>query len=344
MSKETDKARKRAKPALDASIPLEPVYDDSYSQIVDPVVELRVPAYFLKNWIPRLPQGASLTYLQLRQMCWYDLKNPRNTRDYCWPKQATLARLIHSSRRSVAKYLRELEDQRLIERYQNYQYDHDKGKRVRVVDTYRVPFYVQLTPEDVERQAAMDAEQLGEEVAVRAPASDERPMRTDFPKVREADRAPMGSGFPWVVDKPSYPPPKGKTFVGPAAKQFPTEDVPEDGSKNVNVDQVQEERKPEGMSEKRLEDRDRRAHGLLQALYRASGRREDPPNDHRNLPYLKRVAGCLPEDLLHKAEVATLDAARDGRVSGERTFQYFHGVVRNLARQARIDVGMKSRS
>ena len=338
MPKETDTARKRAKPGLDRSIPLEPVYDDSYSQIVDPAVELRVPAYFLKNWIPRLPQGASLTYLQLRQMCWYDLKNPRNTRDYCWPKQATLARLINSTRRSVAKYLKELEDHRLIERYQNYEYDHRKGKRMRVVDTYRIPFHVQLTPEDADRQAALEAERLTEEAGLWAVQAEERPMGTDFPKVEQTDRGPMGNDFSKAVDKPSYPPPMGKAFVGPAAKPFPTEDVPEDAPNNVNVDLGSGARKSGPPDGKELEARDRRAHGLLQALYRASGRREDPPADHRNLPYLRRITGRLPEHLLHKAEAATLDAVREGRVARDRVFQYFHGAATNVARDAGIEI------
>ena len=148
----------------------------------------------------------------------------------------------------------------------------------------------------------------------------------------------MGNGFPKAVDKPSYPPPTGRHFVGPAEKRFPTEDVPEDDSKNVNVDQVREEPRPAGPAGEKFEERDRRAHGLLQALYRASGRRESPPIAHRNLPYMKRLAGRLPEHLLHKAEVATLDAVRDGRVDKARVFQYFHGTVANVARDAGIEV------
>jgi len=59
----------------------------------------QVPNFILMN--EALNVGAKITYAMLLKYAWYD--------DHCFPGQATLAKDIGSSERSVRSYLKELE-------------------------------------------------------------------------------------------------------------------------------------------------------------------------------------------------------------------------------------------
>ena len=64
----------------------------------------QVPNYVLKS--PRISPGAKLTYAMLLSYAWGN--------DYCFPGQETLAKNMGSGLRSVARYIKELENENFL--------------------------------------------------------------------------------------------------------------------------------------------------------------------------------------------------------------------------------------
>jgi len=326
----------------------EPVHDGSYDKIVQPQVELRVPAYFLRNWVPILGPGPAMTYLQLRQMCWYDLKNPQNSRDYCWPKQKKLAQLTGYGDRSLRRYLKTLEEHDLIRRKPTYHYDRDKGKKVRSVDIYQVPYRVPLVRDHQGEAAALDADDIAGEME-QHPRQDGSPPTGQLGRqVPEMPSRPSGHSGHQVRDYQGYPPPTGHGGLGTARPDWPREDIPEDLLTNVNVGQDSSTRgDPMKTSLSNQDEYERRAYALACQLYRAAGQRDDPPVDHRNKGFCVRVVSCLDDGAIYQATSSTRDAFESGRVAPrtlDHVFQYFTGTVRNVAREAGVDLGLRPRA
>lgn len=320
----------------------EPVHDGSYDKIVRPDIELRVPGYFLRNWGPKLSPGAALLYLHLRLMCWYDTKNPQNSRDYCWPKQTTLARLIGSSRRSVQRHLKELEEHELIRRKPTYHYDQEKGKKVRGVDVYQVPYRVPLVTDDHGKAAVIDAE----EILSQSHSIDEKqqlsPRRQDDAQVNEAPPGPKRQ----IDAQVSYPRPKRQIVVGTAAPNCHTEVIPE--AVNVNnvrgakTGRTKKSRQAEHLLPQEKTKRDAMAAEIGEQLKRMCHDRS--PDPHKSAGFHRRIASMMPEHLIREAIAATRDAVEDQR-SGRKELHvgvapYFAGIVRRIAEREQIDLGV----
>lgn len=113
-------------------------------------------------------------------------------------------------------------------------------------------------------------------------------------------------------------------------------------STNVdNVDQKQPGRtRIFDLTPEEREERDQRAYDILRELYKAAGYRDDPPDDHKNMGYYRRIATLLDPSQVYQAVAATRDAALDGRAKD--VFRYFHGAAQNIARDAGVDLGLKS--
>ncbi|MBZ0267496.1 helix-turn-helix domain-containing protein [bacterium] len=346
------------RPGPAASVPthFEPVFDDRYDEITKPNVELRVPAYFMKHWSPRLSAPAVLLYLQLRLMCWYDEKNPKNTRDYCWPKQATLAKLINSGERSVRRYLKELEANGLIRRGRTGYYDKDKGKKLRGVDVYYVPYRVPVTSEDSAKAAALDTADI---LAARAEHPENRVDGADSPTGQ------IGR----LVRREQ---PAGQIGQGTARPDRPTEVVLE-VSKNVrNVARTESKGLAShpvirAMTPEERAARKRFAHAIGEQLTAMNakltrrrgarsaevglapisdllqpGRGRGEADQHKDYGFHWLVAHFMPGPAVASALVATEDAVED-EIQGNRTLattpdRYFTGVIRRICATEAIEL------
>jgi len=281
-------------------IRIEPFYRDYYNELVKPNQELRVPSYFMKNWAPRLSTGATVLYLYLRLMCFYDLKNPQNSRDYCWPKQKTLADLIGCGERSVRRYLAELEDHDLIRRKPTYVYDKEKGKKVRSVDVYQVPFELPLVTADLKKAAVHEAEEI-------LRAQQEHPENRPIPSNGQNGR------------QVTYPLPTGQNGLGTARPNWPTEVVLEDIQPNVRT-----------LVDKNSLNED--AAHLVDLLGQKLGRAGN------NRKFYELVARTVPESLIMQALAAVNDKFQEsfyGTKEGIRVSKsaYFTGVLKNLTKK-----------
>ncbi len=336
---------RRPSPPGDGGTPFQPVFDDRYDEVTKPNLELRVPAYFLKQWSPRLSPSAALLYLQLRLMCWYDEKNPKNTRDYCWPKQATLAQLIGSSRRSVQRHLKELEQLGLIRRKETRYYDTDKGKKLRGVDIYQVPYRVPVTPEDAAHGAPADVEQI----------------------LKSASASPRRQNGALVP----YPQPRRQIGVGTAAPKLRTEVVPE---VQENVWKGDNTRREQGlrahpalraMTSEQRAARKKLANSIgdqLSAMTSKLARRRGTPSEptgpasianllasgstdarqHKDYGFHWIVAHFLPQAAIASALTATEDAVED-EIQGNRALltspgRYFTGVIKRICAAEGIEL------
>ncbi len=343
------------RPGSAAGVPhhFEPVFDDRYDEITKPNVELRVAAYFMKHWSPRLSAPAALLYLQLRLMCWYDEKNPKNTRDYCWPKQATLAKLINSGERSVRRYLKELESNGLIRRGRTGYYDKAKGKKLRGVDVYYVPYRVPVTSEDRAKAAALDAADVLAEPEKHLKRSGEittQPPTGQIGRLVKSEspdgQIGLGTARP---DRPtevvlevsknvqnvvsnglaSHPTIHAMTSAERATKQKLAVAIGEQlRAMNAKLARRRGERTPDGPTH-------------ITDLIR-SGDVRTGPSQHKDYGFHWIVAHFLSEPLVTSALSATEDAVEDD-IQGNRTLaktpdRYFTGVIRRMCAEEGIEL------
>lgn len=312
---------------------------DRYEEIVRPNVELRVPAYFMKNWAPILSPGAVVLYLQLRFMCFYDTKNPENSRDYCWPSQKTLATLTGQGARSIFRYLKELELHGLIWREAKYEYNEGRGKKVRSVDWYHVPHKLPLLPEDMARLAIQETEDQ-----VRRSA--EHPENVTTSPTRQIGNQ--------VKSYPHSHRPTRQFGDGVKHRQFGDGNyIPEIVHNVINVDSKTSKSEAgqtslmlhpqvQSLTGQQREECERRAFEIGEQLKRMAGDRSE--EDHPSAGFHKRVAFLMPHRFIDEALTSTRDALEDQH-SGRKNLNrgpaaYFAGIIRRIALREGIDLGI----
>ena len=127
---------------------LEPVFRDAYNEITQAHQVVQVPKYFWDHWVPIIGPVAATLYMKLRQYCYYNPKTGER-RDWCWPKQETLAREIGvSSRMTLRKALVVLEENGFIKRVPQYRQRSPGGDVRRSSDKYQVYFEITLVQSD----------------------------------------------------------------------------------------------------------------------------------------------------------------------------------------------------
>lgn len=124
-----------------------PVLRDLYNEITLAHRIAQFPRYFLDKWAPILGPVATAVYLQLRQFCYFN-RETDETRNWCWPSQATLARQIGvRDRATVRKGLERLERYSFIRRESAVR-RNSKGQIQRTSDKCLIFRDLPLTPED----------------------------------------------------------------------------------------------------------------------------------------------------------------------------------------------------
>lgn len=326
-------------------------HEGSHDKIVRPEVEFRVPAYFLKQWAPVLPAGAAMLYLQLRQMCWYDIKNPQNSRDYCWPKQQTLANLLGCSRRSIVSYLQELEKHRLISREDQgpnkYRYVKELGKKVRSIDIYNVPYRLPLVPKHLADAAVIEFEEAYQRAQEHPENKPVAPMSKNYTQVDIPTDNDLSAKSAHRSGDQSYPPPMRKNFRSDGKNLRSRSYI-----KNLdNVNNVNSTVKKTTGSAFRA---DPRVQALTdddvarkETLTLTIGRTLDKIADNqidRDHPYAgfhRRVAYFMPELEVNAALAAAQDKKDDRGIKNSAS-SYFTGYIKNRAGELGIDLKIQS--
>lgn len=293
-------------------------FRDSYNELVQAHRQFPVPEYLWRKWLPVIGPLPVLLYLQLRRYCYYN-PSTGEKRDICWPKQSRLAAEVGvKDRKTLRKALVVLEGHGFIERESVYFKDPGSGRPHQGADKYRVFFELPLRPEDAaELLARRMASGDGQEV-VR--------YGGNFSPHRRRDNV-----------ETSY---EGKSSSHGGGEKTDSNVITRNITKNVlNVMNGGREC-PERATAEAL------ALEIGETLNRLAGQRN--AGRHQSEGFHRLVASRMPEALVRKALMVTRDAvelARSGSQKGCRTTpaQLFTGVVKNLAAEKQIDLGLNVR-
>lgn len=293
---------------------LKPEFRDTYNEIVQAHRHFPVPEYLWKKWLPVIGSLPVVVYLQLRRYCFYN-PDTGEKRNICWPKQSTLAAQVGiKDRKTLRKALVVLEQHGFIEREHKHYPDPLSGRPHQVADEYRVWFELPLRPEDA-AELLMRQMQTGE--------------GTDF-RLYGGIISPHSAGEPY----------EGKSSPQGGGEKTASRNVTRTITPNVeNV------RKP---------GRERPDRLVVEALaleigeYLSTWAGERLRDGHPSEGFHRLVVSRMPERLVREALTATRDAVERSR-GGKGGFArgpaaYFAGVVKNLAAENQIDLGLRKRN
>src|SRR5262245_27698714 len=72
---------------------LRPQFRDDYNELVEADRQFPVPTYLWEKWVPVLGVFPVAVYIELKRMCFVN-RATGERRDWCWPKQETLAKRL----------------------------------------------------------------------------------------------------------------------------------------------------------------------------------------------------------------------------------------------------------
>lgn len=304
---------------------LAPAFRDAYNEITEAHRVIQVPKYFWDKWVPTLGPVAATLYMRLRQYCYY---NPQTgeRRDWCWPKQSTLAREIGiRDRKTLRKSLTLLEEHGFIRRERTV-HRATHGQIRRGTDKYFVYFEIPLVTADAVTLLIKESTTL-------------KTLDIDH----KGKKSSYGDEAHEELDH------KGKISLSAAREKIPSQRSTESTYKNVT--NVGLKPVKEGLhhhpavtvlTEEERSSREGLALRIGDELKALSQRRDVAP--HGSEGFHRRVAAILGPKFVAEALTATRDAVEDSR-AGRRKLKrgpdaYFAGVVRKIADREGIDLGV----
>lgn len=274
---------------------LQPAFRDAYNELIQAHQIVQAPKYFWDHWVPILGPVASTLYMRLRQHCFY---NPRTgeRRDWCWPKQETLAREVGiRDRESLRAGIVALELHGFIKREPQYVLDKVTHRPRRASDKYYVFFEVPL----------IDADAVSLLISQASTQETLENQRSAHEAEKPPHRGPAVDNQPYEAGKPPQQA-GGKT----ASKNKYLEGVLD----NVNV--------ATHAKEQLLRTRD-----LAQQMLEELG-------DRHSMGFYRKVAQTVPYTLIRRALSETKTARLEGNVSNAGA--YFTSRIKQLAAEQRI--------
>lgn len=299
-----------------------------------------MPRYALLKWLPVIGSEAFGLWLVMRDMARVEAARSDS---WCWPDQNQLAETIGVSKNTLRKLLELLERHGFI----RCERRREKGPRnwgmVQGTNHYEVFVDVPLVEADaIEALLAQTVEE-----------GDRAEFKTCTQRLQSAQSplssksAPSGAGLKSCT-QPSeeiqaLSPAEFKSCVPNVSNEDNLANVRENRSKGIPLREHPLVRQLTA-TEKR--ERARLAIEIGEGLQRMSGTRESGP--HRSLGFHRRVAFILGPVLVHEALSATRDAVEARRAGRGGVRQdpaaFFGGIVKELARQHGIDLGLSTRS
>ncbi len=310
---------------------LNPVFRDPYNRISQAHRQFPIPAYLWERWVPELGLLPVAVYVELRRMTFVnDATGERRT--IVWPKQETLAkRLGVKKRHTISAALRVLEEHGFIERWRTTYNEKGTGRVRRGVTTYDVKWEFPLVAADA---VELLIEQIG------GVENDQSHRRAEK---RPYGPEPVENSHRRAEKRPSI-----------RAENRPCELLPLTITKYVgnvenvllhkNLEEEDQARAAPIEPRKRLDlsdEAERLAAEIGDVLHSMEGDRFG--EEHRSAGFHRLVAAKMPERLVRKAIMATRDAV-DGRSIRGKPSAYFAGVVKQLAADEGIDLGLKTQT
>jgi len=317
---------------------LSPAYRSAYNRALDNEDRMTLPRYFWRKWLPVLGAEAAALYVVLRDISRVEAARSDS---WCWPEQSELGLRIGVSKNTLRKSLTVLERHGFIQSERRRERLPGAWQMVQGTNRYEVYLDIPLTEADA-------VELLLAEVNEYASASDFRSGTLSMEPVDKplsSNSEPRGSEFKVCTQS-------GEEVGGLSSSEFKI-CAPNVSNENnsTNVSESAPRKTPLrehpavrhlGAAEKR--ERARLAGEIGEALQRMSGIRDG--GAHTSLGFHRRVAFLMPVHLVHEALRATRDGVDDRRAGRggvrEDPSKYFGGIVKQLARDHGIDLGLKT--
>lgn len=306
---------------------LNPVFRDAYNRLSQAHRQFPIPSYLWEKWVPELGLLPVAVYIELRRACFVnDATGERRT--IVWPKQETIAKKLGVKKRhTISAALVVLENEGFIRRHRKSYNDKATGRIRRGITEYDVMWEFPLLP--------VDAVELLVEQTTPAETDQIRPM---------AENRPFGI---LPVDNPDRRAEKGPPN---RAENRPSELLPRTITNNVTNVKTMTSRTGELKTDPRVTALTREERAGKESLaieigdsLKTWGGGWDG-KAHGSEGFHKRVAHLMPERLVREALMATRDAVerrrsgQGGCVRGPAA--YFAGVVKNLAEEHGVDLGL----
>jgi hypothetical protein len=329
MSQDNDNVQKSVQRFLETLSPderreriyLRPEFRDAYNEITEAHRVFQLPQYYFKHWRAVLGPVAHTLYEEIRRRTYY---NPATgeRRDSFYATQKDLGDEIGvKDPKTVRKALGTLEEHGFIRRDVRHYKNPKTNRPYRGADQITVYFEIPLTDEDAIKLLLTEA------------VRDQESVLGKKSLVRHREPRPIVDNSPVL----------GNSSLMRARENIPSNVSTPISTYNNVSNVIQDPGKGRGLFDLSVEERrkrDEQAYNILRELYKAAGYREDPPDDHKNMGYYRRIATLLDPSQIYQAVAATRDAALDGRAND--VFRYFHGAALNIAREAGVDLGLKS--
>lgn len=261
-------------------ISLEPWYKDIEDEITQPDQVTVQSRYFWKRWARILGPVASGVFLRLRQYCYYN-RDTGEKRDWCWPKQETIADELGIERKTVMEALRRLEALQLVRRERQYLLDPATKKPHRTTDKYYVKMWDPIAPEDEGQALVRAAERM----------------------LRDGQQSPVPRAAAYASEKRTYRPARvdksavrSEERTDTAVRKTDTKSDLEEILRTLNVSETTKEK---------VAHRSRLAEEILRQL-----------GDRHSLGFYRKVVQLLPEPMIHTALSEVKDARLTGRLKG----------------------------
>ena len=306
MSKDRQKQIEDQFQADPSGMQLVPFYEDAKNELVNPDRIVTITWYELHHWLPRLGPTKFMLIQILRRHCYYN-KLTRERRDWCYPKQETIAKELGVSPRTVWTHLNKADDdlKMFIRREATYAYDAKKRKKVRSVDKYHVKMDTPLIPEHEGKLATILAERI---------VSEETEKEQDGPIRKNCEQVEA------VVDN-SRPTRKNCEHIS-VAETAKEEVLIRRTERNVNVPNVSENLKKTSKKTVAKEWTDKHE-GLLYDMSQILG------SEEKNKAYYRTIVldPDIPEQLVRYCMSITREACQLRKTWNAPG--YFTGVLKN---------------
>lgn len=293
-----------------------PYYKDVENEIKQPDRVRIQTAYFWEKWVSLLGPVGALLIMKLRQYCYYN-RETKELRDWCFPKQETLAKELGVSRHTILREFRENSHLSLfVKRTPQYRYDPQKKKKVRTTDVYHIRMDDPLMEEDQERLR----ERLTEKIATEGDGEIEKILNDQGKASNPQPKSQNATQVPQPLQTQAQPRSQNATQVsGRNLQQYDVLPL-RDTFKTVNGI-----KKPSAKK-----GHDPLADELARELC-----------DEKSIAFYIKVVSTMPEDLIHRA----LSEVKYERAAGkirEGKAKLFNSIVQRMASEAGIDLGLKT--
>jgi hypothetical protein len=338
-----------------------PYYNALENEITQSKRGIFVTHYFLTKWAPDLGQPAMNIVLALQKLSdkhtgettaslekiatvagigLSTLKRWLSPNEKAWASSST-------KQRRQWQLLHEYWIKEVRARYRQFMDGSGSSQTRRTTSAIRVSIDDPVHPDDYGRLHALAAERIANEEYEEWKRQNREKDRDIGTLLYESRSETHRRRKEIIHEEPEAQPGDNSSYESRSETQYasPQRDGVSLPYRSINVDNVDQKQPGRtrifDLTPEERQKRDERAYDILRELYKAAGKREDPPDDHEDMGYFRRIATLLDASQTYQAVAATRDAALDGRVTKD-VFHYFHGAILNIAREAGVDLGLKS--